>query len=119
MAGLGRSAIPQATVSAEPRAACCGLHRGNRLGSNRTLADLLGEPQAFHAYAPVWQPLFWNLADQSPDALLASDNSWLQMMAVLRVEDAAAATFRDIFTQAVHRVKKIKAAEHVRWQALM
>src|SRR5437879_6058862 len=27
-------------------------------GSNRTLADLLGEPQAFHAYAPVWQPLF-------------------------------------------------------------
>src|SRR5262249_22928562 len=88
-------------------------------GSNRTLADLLGEPQAFHAYAPVWQPLFWNLAEQSPHELVGSDNNWLQAMAVLRVEDADAATFRDIFTQAVHQVKKIKGAEHVGWQALM
>jgi hypothetical protein len=88
-------------------------------GSNRTLADLLGEPQTFHAYAPVWQPLFWNLAEQSPDELVASDNNWLQLMAVLRVEGADAATFRDIFTRAVNQVKKIKAAEHVRWQVLM
>jgi hypothetical protein len=56
----------------------------------------------------VWQPLFWNLAEQSPQELVASDNPWLQLMAVLRVEDADAATFRDIFTQAVHQVKKIK-----------
>jgi hypothetical protein len=80
---------------------------------------LLGEPQAFHAYAPAWQPLFWNLAEQSPHELVASDNNWLQAMAVLRVEDADAATFRDVFTQAVHQVKKIKGTEHVRWQALM
>jgi hypothetical protein len=47
-------------------------------GSNRTLADLLGEPRALHAYAPVWQPLFWNLAEQTPEELLVSDNAWLQ-----------------------------------------
>src|SRR5437588_8243819 len=70
-------------------------------------------------FAPVWQPLFWNLADQSPQELVASDNNWLQLMAVLRVEDADAATFRDIFTRAVQQVKKVKAAEHVRWQELM
>jgi hypothetical protein len=88
-------------------------------GSNRTLADLLGEPQAFHAFAPVWQPLFWNLAEQSAEELVSSDNNWLQLMAILRVEDADVPTFRDIFTRAVHQVKKIKEAEHVRWQALM
>jgi hypothetical protein len=43
----------------------------------------------------------------------------IPLMAVLRVEDADAATFRDVFSQAVERVKKIKAAEHVRWQTLM
>jgi hypothetical protein len=37
-------------------------------GSNRTLADLLGEPQAFHAYAPAWQPLFWKQIDTADDA---------------------------------------------------
>ena len=47
-------------------------------GSNRTLADLLGEPAAFHAFAPSWQPLFWNLADQTAEGLLASGEEWLQ-----------------------------------------
>jgi hypothetical protein len=31
----------------------------------RTLAELLGEPAALHAFAPSWQPIFWNLADQT------------------------------------------------------
>ncbi len=35
-------------------------------GSNRTLADLLGEPTALHSFAPRWEPLFWNLADLTP-----------------------------------------------------
>jgi hypothetical protein len=88
-------------------------------GSNRTLTDLLGEPQAFHAFAPSWQPLFWDLAAKSPEELLTSDNNWVQMMAVLRAEDTDAATFKDIFTQAVNQVKKIKGVEEVRWYDLM
>jgi hypothetical protein len=88
-------------------------------GSNRTLADLLAEPEAFHAFAPVWQPLFWNLAEQSPEELLASDNHWLHLMAVLRVEAADTATFKDVFTRAVQQVKKIKRSEKVRWHDLM
>src|SRR6516225_6604250 len=82
---------------------------------NRNCCEL----SPFPPHAPVWQPLFWNLAEQSPQELLASDNSWLQLMAVLRVEDADAATFRDVFTQAVHQVKKIKGTEQVRWYELM
>jgi hypothetical protein len=57
-----------------------------RWGSNRTLADLLGEPEAFHAFAPVWRALFWNLADQTPEALLQSGEGWLQMLAVIQTE---------------------------------
>lgn len=38
-------------------------------GSNRTLAEMLSEPAAFHAFAPSWQPLFWNLSERTPQAL--------------------------------------------------
>jgi hypothetical protein len=44
-------------------------------GSNRTLAELLGDPKAFHAFAPIWEPLFWNLSDQDHEQLLASANA--------------------------------------------
>jgi hypothetical protein len=50
-------------------------------GSNRTIVDLLGEPTAFHAFAPAWQPLFWNLADRTPKALLKTGRQWLQTLA--------------------------------------
>jgi hypothetical protein len=62
-------------------------------GSNRTLADLLGEPAAFHAFAPSWQPLFWNLADQTAEGLLASGEAWLQTLAVIRAQGEEAAAF--------------------------
>jgi hypothetical protein len=80
---------------------------------------MFGEPRAFHVFAPSWQPLFWNLAEQSASTLLASENNWLQMMAVLRVEHADANTFREVFTEALQQVKKIKGDEHVRWYDLM
>lgn len=35
------------------------LHTGSTpWGSARTIRDLLGEPSAFHAFAPDWKPLF-------------------------------------------------------------
>lgn len=88
-------------------------------GSNRTLADLLGEPQAFHAFAPIWRPLFWNLAEQSPQELVSSDNNWLQLMAVLGVEDADGKRFEEILAKAVVQLMKIKESDEVRWYDLM
>ena len=65
------------------------------------LADLLGEPAALHAFAPSWRPVFWNLADQTPEALLNSGMEWLQTLAVIRVEGAEAAEFRAVYDEAV------------------
>ena len=56
------------------------LYTGNKpWASNRTLADMLGEPAEIHAFAPTWQPLFWYLSEQTPESLLSSGEGWLQM----------------------------------------
>lgn len=88
-------------------------------GSNRTLADLLGEPAALHGFAPTLQPIFWNLADQTPEDLLASENTWLQLMAMLRVEDAELARFREVYTRVVAEIGKIQPSAPVRWAVSM
>ena len=53
-------------------------------GSNRQMVDLLGEPAELHGFAPAWEPLIWNLAEQTPEGLLGSGEAWLQMLAVIR-----------------------------------
>ncbi len=57
-------------------------------GSNRTLADLLGEPAALHSFAPRWEPLFWNLADLTAQQLLDSGERVLQVLSVVRAVGA-------------------------------
>src|SRR5262249_11963518 len=90
------------------------LYTGPRpWGSNRTLAELLGEPTAFHAFAPAWQPLFWNLADQTPEALLQSGQEWLQTLAVIRAEDEEPAAFKTVFVDALRRLEALYGRDHV------
>src|SRR5205814_1640220 len=55
---------------------------------HRTLADLVGGPEAFRPFVPQWQPLFWDLAIQPAEALLTRDEIWLQALAVVRAERA-------------------------------
>jgi Putative transposase, YhgA-like len=86
---------------------------------SRRLVDLLGEPAAFHAFAPAWQPLLWNLVEQSPDALLASTSEWLKALAVLREDQADEAAFRAVFTQAVRGLAPLAGKDEVRWHDLM
>jgi hypothetical protein len=88
-------------------------------GSNRTLADLLGEPEAFHAFAPSWQPLFWNLADQTPEDLLKSGEEWLQTLAVLRARDEPGPTFEQVYREALRHLESLHGRDHVRWYDLM
>ncbi|MGF1583374.1 MAG: Rpn family recombination-promoting nuclease/putative transposase [Gemmataceae bacterium] len=45
-------------------------------GSSRTIVDLLGPPNELHQFAPNWEPIFWNLSDESADGLLNSENVW-------------------------------------------
>lgn len=84
-------------------------------GSNRTMADLLNEPKEFHAFAPKWEPLFWNLADYTPEQLLNSGAPWLQMLSVLRVERAEATVFHSVLEAAAKRLADLQGREEVRW----
>lgn len=88
-------------------------------GSNRTLLDLMGEPAAFHRFTPVWEPLFWNLADQTAKDLLDSEAEWLQFLAVVRAERAAGPDFERVFTQALRHLIALADRDAVRWQSLL
>jgi hypothetical protein len=88
-------------------------------GSNRTLADLLGEPASFHAFAPVWQPLFWNLTDRTPEALLDSGAEWLQTLAVIRAQGGDAASFCAVFEEALRRLRSVADRDPVQWFDLL
>ena len=84
----------------------------------RTLAGLLGEPAALHAFAPSWQPLFWNLADQPPEQLLESGDGWLQVLAVIRAQFAAAPEFEAIYSEVQRRLQGLSIQDRVRWYDL-
>jgi predicted transposase YdaD len=87
--------------------------------TNRTLADLLAEPAAFHVFAPRWEPLFWNLEDHSAEQLLASGNEWLQALAVIRAQEEDAAAFAAVFQQAVQALQPLLGRDHPRWYDLL
>jgi hypothetical protein len=88
-------------------------------GSNRTLADLLAEPAAFHTFAPRWEPLFWNLADQTAEGLLQTGVEWLQIMAVMRAGREEVETFRTVVGEAVRRLAGLEPRDEVRWYDLL
>jgi hypothetical protein len=88
-------------------------------GSSQTLVELLDEPAALHVYAPVWQPLFWNLSECTAEALLSSGEAWLQMLAVLRAQGEGPEGFAAVFTEAVQRLSSLHGSDHVRWYDLM
>ena len=61
------------------------LHAGDKpWGSARSLAAMLGPPAAFHPFAPVWQPVFWELSKHSPEELLNADAAFLQVLAAVQ-----------------------------------
>jgi hypothetical protein len=95
------------------------LYSGTRpWGSNRTLADLLGGPEAFHAFAPRWEPVFWNLADQAPAGLL-NGGEWSQMLAAVQAADSNEAAFESTFPDAMRRLSGLAERDPVRWQELV
>jgi hypothetical protein len=82
------------------------FHTGTRpWGSARTIAELLGEPAAFHDFAPIWKPLFWELAEHPVDQLLSADEAFLRALAVVRVEDAELAQFEQVFADWLKRME--------------
>jgi len=102
-----------------PPVFCVVLYTGPRVwGSNTNVRQLLGEPQALHQFCPDWGPQFWNLAGRSADDLLAG-TPWMQLMAVLRVEDEERAEFERVLTAVNRRLGPIADTQNARWSQLI
>src|SRR5437879_3047863 len=83
------------------------------------MAELIGGPGALRTFAPEWQPLFWDLAERSPEELLQSAGEWLAALAVVRAERADREAFREVFAAALRRLEGLSEAERVRWHDLL
>jgi hypothetical protein len=87
-------------------------------GSTWRLTELLGEPEVFHAFAPEVEPLFWSLAEHTPDELLSRGDGWRNLLAVVRQELADEADFHRVFREAVRKVEALADQDRPRWQEL-
>jgi hypothetical protein len=96
------------------------FHTGTqRWRSPRTIAELLGEPEAFHPFAPSWAPLFWELPAHTVDDLLSADEAFLQAMAVVRAEDADRAEFEEVYRATLTRLNATVGQNRSRWSDLI
>jgi hypothetical protein len=88
-------------------------------GSARTLAELLGPPDAFHAFAPAWGPLFWELSAHSPQDLLDAEAAFLQVLAVVRMDEAESADCERVFQASLGKLKSVQGSNRVRWSEII
>ncbi len=96
------------------------LHTGpDPWATNRTLADLIDAPEGLRPYVPTWQPVFWDLAEQTPQALLGTAGEWLQALAVVRAERAGRDEFWTVFEEALRRLAPLSERDKLRWQDLI
>jgi Putative transposase, YhgA-like len=87
-------------------------------GSNRTLADLLGEPAVLHSFAPRWEPLFWNLADLTAQQLLDTGERLLQVLAVVRAVGADTEEMIRVGTETLRRLGGLPEQNEASWDVL-
>lgn len=88
-------------------------------GSTRRLTELLSEPAVFHAFAPDSEPLFWSLAEYTPEELLNRGDGWRNLLAVVRQELADETDFSRVFREAVRRLGTLADRDRPRWQELL
>src|SRR5205807_7614504 len=65
--------------------------------THRTMADLIAGPERVRAFAPEWEPLFWDLAERTPEELLQASGAWMAALAVVRAERADEAAHQAVF----------------------
>lgn len=96
------------------------LHTGPRpWGSARSLRELLAPPTAFHAFAPDWQPLFWELAAHPPEGLLSGEAAFLQALTILRADDSELREAEQLFGDVLRRLDSLHDTGRVRWEDLL
>jgi hypothetical protein len=87
--------------------------------THRSLAELIGGPEEFRPFAPQWQPLFWDLAEQDPQRLLTAAGAWLQALSVVRSERAERAEFEAVLAQLLPRLVELRHREAIRGHDLL
>ena len=88
-------------------------------GSARTLAEMLDEPEAFHAFAPKWEPIFWELSERSADELLDSKGAFLQLLAIVRAEGEEPEEFERVYAESLRHLERVHGTNRVRWYDLL
>jgi hypothetical protein len=96
------------------------FHTGSRLWrTHRELIDLIDGPEEVRAFAPRWQPLFWELAERTPEELVQAAGEWLAALAVVRAERADPEVFREVFAAVLRRLEGLSESERMRWHDLL
>jgi hypothetical protein len=87
--------------------------------TNRALVDLIVGPEVLKQLSPTCQPLFWDLAEHSPQELLKGTGEWLKALAVVRAERDDSQSFREIFKEVLAQLDELATREEVRWHDLV
>jgi hypothetical protein len=96
------------------------FHTGTeRWHTHRTFKELVSGPAAVRAFAPEWAPIFWDLAERSPEALLNSAGEWLNALAVVRAEREDPEHFRRVLVDALQKLATISNEQRTRWDELL
>jgi putative YhgA-like transposase len=96
------------------------FHTGARAWrAYRELIDLIGGPDELRRFAPQWQPLFWDLAERTPEELIQAAGAWLVSLAVVRAERADREAFEEVFTAVLQRLESLSEPERMRWRDLL
>ena len=96
------------------------FHTGTALRrTNRDLAALMVFPDGFRPYVPHWQPLFWDLAEQTPHKLLEAAGAWVQALAVVRAGGEDREKFLEVLQEVLRRLEGLEAKDRNRWRELL
>jgi hypothetical protein len=96
------------------------LHTGNQpWTAPRGLRELMSGPAELHAHVPDWRPLFFDLAERSPEELLHMVGHWLPALAVVRGERDEQSRFQALLTEVLRRLASLHDTEPLRWGELL
>ena len=90
-----------------------------RWESQRTLADLVPAPPELADLQPTFQPLFWELARETVQDLLADPSAWSQTMAIVRAGRGTLEELRGIFETGANRLLDLPDEQRVRRHDLL
>ncbi len=96
------------------------LHTGSEpWAAPRALRELMAGPTELHAHLPDWRPLFFDLAERTPESLLQAVGHWLPALAVVRAEGAEREEFQAVLAEVLRRLAPLHESEGLRWHELL